>query len=94
MFAVVYLVKAKIYIIIPQEWIKKLNQERLNNVGKQMYKLRRIFWSTEGVDCDGIPNTSIEPKFNLPKLCVFPPPNGITEACYSAHVKEYCCKCI
>lgn len=88
MLVVVYLVAAKKFIIIPQEWIKSLTQESLNNIGKASYQSRTIFWSNVGVDCNGIPDTTITPNFTVKICSTFPPSEN--EVCYIARVKCFC----
>lgn len=88
MLVVVYLISSKKYVIIPQEWIMTLTQEALNNHGKASYQNRRIYWSNVGVNCDGIPDTSIVPDFNRNISSTFPPDGD--DACYIARIKCFC----
>lgn len=88
MLVVVYLIAAKKYIIIPQEWIMSLTQESLNNIGKASYQNRRIFWSNVRVNSDGIPDSSIVADFRRNVSVTFPP--NTDAACYIARVKCFC----
>lgn len=91
MLVLVYLLEAKKQIIIPQEWIMDLDQEILNNRGKNSNQNRRVFWTSVGINRD-IPNATLPPNFNLPNSTVFPPSNNATETCYIARIKRFCCK--
>lgn len=86
-----YLVYAKRQIIIPQEWIFQLDQEILNNRGKNSNQNYRIYWSSVGI-LNGIPDSNILPKFDLPESKVFPQSEEMNEACYIARIKRFCCK--
>lgn len=90
MLVIVYLVEAKKQIVIPQEWVMDLDQEILNNSGKNSNQNRRIFWSSVGMDGQ-FPDATIAPNFNLQKSTVFPPENA-NETCYLARIKRFCCK--
>lgn len=92
MLVVVYLVDAKMHVIIPQNWIMGLTQENLNNFGKASYQTRRVFWSKNETNHETIPGDSIVPNFHLPLCNIFPPLTS--EACYIARVKRYCCEYI
>lgn len=89
MLVVVYLIDAKINIIIPQHWVMALDQETLNNIGKASYQNRRIFWTNQGLTRDEIPDETIEPNFRLSLSRKFPP-ESVNETCYIARVKRYC----
>lgn len=93
MWVLLYLVEAKKQIFVPQEWIMALDQEVLNNNGKNCNQNRRVFWSRAGINQE-IPDESIEPNFTLPVSTVFPPPMNIIETCYIARIKRFCCKYI
>lgn len=93
MLVVVYLMDARKNIIVPQEWIRGLNQESLNNIGKASYQNRRIFWSNHALSCNATTYESVSPNFRLPLSKVFPPPENVNETCYIARVRRYCCEC-
>lgn len=84
MFVIVYLKDAKKQIIIPQEWIMDLDQEALNNQGKNSNQNRRIFYSRIG--------NQVAPNFNLVLSKEFPP-FEINETCYIGRIKRFCGKC-
>lgn len=89
MFVLVYLVDAKQHIIIPQEWILALDQEILNNNGKNSNQNRRVFWSIEAINRQ-ITDEIIPPNFHLPVSTVFPPTQNTSETCYIARIKRFC----
>lgn len=91
MLVVVYLINQKKNLIIPQQWIFGLSQEKLNNLGKVSYRNQRIYWTNRGQNSDGIPDETIMPNFHLPLSNIFPP--QADETCYIARVKRYCCEC-
>lgn len=91
MLVIVYLVHAKEQVIIPQEWIMNLDQERLNNSGKNSTQDRRIYWSNSITTNDNLNDASvIVPNFHLPESKVFPP--NTDEACYIARINRFCGK--
>lgn len=73
MFAVVYLNDIKKYIIVVEEWLFDVDEESLKNNGNISGRNVHVFWSSIGVDENGIPDKKYEPKFHLPIANVFPP---------------------
>lgn len=82
MFVVMFLVKPKKYIIVPEEFILDLNEQKLRNYGTNIYQKFLVFWSNAALDENQIPRCDYEPNFYLEPTDEFPPPLNIIETCY------------
>lgn len=86
MFVVVYVDAIKKYIIVPEEWIFDIDEEKLKNRGCNPNQKVRIFWSALGIDGNGRPNAEYPANFGLNFATEHPPPN---DACYMGKVVHY-----
>lgn len=90
MFVVVYLKDAKKNIIVPEEWIFDLDEQKLKNHGANSNQNYLVFWSYYGIyGDDDIPNAAYEPNFFLDKMVEYPPPHGVAECCYIGRIKHF-----
>lgn len=94
MLVVLYLVDAKKHIIVPQEWVMALDQEVLNNNGKNCNQNRLVYWSSVGINKDDMTpiDVAIVPNFSSPISTCFPPPSDTIGTCYIARIKRFCGK--
>lgn len=94
MLVVVHLVKPKRRIIVPESFVFDLNEENLKNSGNNANVTYLIYWSKEALgDEKNSPNHDRLPNFNAPLSEIYPPNNGLSEACYKARLIHFCSKC-
>lgn len=86
MFVVVFLTDVKKHIIVPEQFIFGLDEERLKNIGRNSNFQYKIFWSENAIDENGVPNAEYLPNFALPKCTTFPP---VDDACYVGKLKKF-----
>lgn len=86
MFVVVFLNGIKKYIPVVEQWIYDVDEESLKNNGANSNRNVRIFFSTIGINNDGMPDAKYKPKFHLPISTVYPPQ---VEACFIGRIKSY-----
>lgn len=89
MFVVVYLIEPKINIVIPEEWIFALDEEKIKNMGANSNQSYRIFYSNDASNENGVPNGLHAPNFNLLLMDIFPPSYDVVECCYIGRVKHF-----
>lgn len=78
-FVVVFLMKPKKYVVVPENFIFDLDQTKLKNIGANRNQNFKIFWSNIGND--------VQPNFNAEESEIYPP--NIIEACYIGRVYKF-----
>lgn len=82
-FVVVYLIGAREFIAIPEQWVYDLSNAKLKNYGSNAAHDFRVFWSGS----NGKINLSAKPNFTLPIAPkYYPTANGV---CYICRVKRF-----
>lgn len=83
---VVYLKVPKVHVVIPDNWIYRLNESKLRNYGVNTNQDHRLFWSNDAVNDDEMPDYAYTPNFDAPLSNVFPP---LEDSCYIGRVKKF-----
>lgn len=88
MFVVIHLLKSNKRIIIPENFIFDLCEQRLKNSGCNTNHKYLIFWSKNAIgDGENVPDIHCKPNFKAPVSSIFPPANDAIEACYEAQLR-------
>lgn len=81
-FVVVYLVRAREVIVVPDSWVLELNTAKLKNNGRNSNQFFMVFVSLK----DGEANVEIEPNFSAPLASRL---EATIEACFICRVKRF-----
>lgn len=81
-FVVVYLVRARELIVVPDSWVLELNTAKLKNNGRNSNQDFMVFVSMK----DGKTNIEREPDFNAPLACRL---ETTIDACFICRVKRF-----
>lgn len=93
MLVVVQLEKLKKRLIVPESFVFDLNEENLKNNGNNGHFTYLVYWSREALGDGSIsPNQHCVPNFDAQASEIYPPDNGLTEACYKARLVHFCSK--
>lgn len=93
MFITVFLIDAKVHTVVPKEFVYKLHEPNLWNVGVNTNQNRKIYFSKElfeilenggAFDC-----TKFIPKFDIPVTDIYPLPVDVAETCFNARLKKF-----
>lgn len=82
-FVVVYLIGARELAVVPEVWIKDLNNAKLKNNGKNSNLDFLVYWSATG----GHANSTRQPNFGAPLVVQYY--DTIEEVCYMCRVKKF-----
>lgn len=82
-FVVIYLIRAREFVIVPENWVQGLNNAKLKNNGKNSNQNFLVFWSAN----NGIANSTRAPNFNADLDYRYHP--TIDEVCYLGRVKKF-----
>lgn len=82
-YVVVYLVRARQFVVIPDTWVQDLNKAKLKNYGANSNQDFLSFWSAT----NGEPNIQVQPNFNAMLDCNFH--DTIGEVCYICRIKKF-----
>lgn len=66
-FVVIYLIRARIIVVVPESWVQDLNNARLKNRGVNSNQNFLVFWA--GIN--GGADLARKPNFNAPFDSVF-----------------------
>lgn len=81
-FVVVYLVRAREFVVVPDSWVLDLNTAKLKNNGCNSNQDFMVYVSLK----DGEANIEIEPNFNSPLASRL---EATIEACFICRVKKF-----
>lgn len=82
-FVVVYLIGAREFVAIPEEWVLDLSSANLKNYGTNSVHNFRTFWSAIA----GKANLATKPNFALPLAAMYQPTTiGV---CYTCRIKKF-----
>lgn len=81
-FVVVYLVRARELIVVPDFWVLELNTAKLKNNGRNSNQDFMVYVSLK----DGKANVENEPNFNAPLASRL---NSTIDACFICRVKRF-----
>lgn len=94
LLVVVQLVKPKKRIIVPENFVYDLDEEKLKNVGKNGNVTYKVYWSKAALgDEKYAPNEQLIPNFNAAWCEIYPPNDDLVEACYKARIITFYSKC-
>lgn len=82
-FVVVYLLRAREFVVIPEYWVQDLNNAKLKNYGKNSNQDYLIFWSAN----NDYPNLPRAANFNA--NFDFQYHQTIDEVCYLGRIKKF-----
>lgn len=82
-FVVVYLIRAREFIIIPETWVQDLSPAKLKNNGKNSNQNFLVFWSA----IDGEPNLQHLVNFNANLDSTYH--STVDEVCYLGRIKKF-----
>lgn len=81
-FVVVWLIRAKEFIVVDENWVQDLNSAKLKNYGANRNQQFLVFWS--GIN--GVANLDRQCNFNAPLSSTY---NAtVDEICYLCQVKK------
>lgn len=91
MLVVVYLQEAKKYIVVPEEFIYRLDERSLKNYGINSNQKRLIYFSNEVFKNleNKIEMNSLTPNFNAPVTKIFPLPDNLKESCFHGRLYAF-----
>lgn len=81
-FVVVYLIRAREFIVVPDQWVYDLNTAKLKNNGKNSNQDFLVYCSFN----NGEPNFAEKPNFNAPLDFRF---TGTIDACFLCRIKKF-----
>lgn len=82
-FAVVYLIRAREYVVVPDNWVFDLNTAKLKNNGRNSNQDFLVYCAFAG----GEPMFDKQPNFEAPFSSQYDP--NIDEACFLCRVKKF-----
>lgn len=91
MLVVVYLSEAKRYTVVPEQFIYRLNERNLKNLGLNRNQSRLIYFSAdvfEKLERKEVFETPI-PNFNLEISTIYPLPNDLNETCFLGRLIKF-----
>lgn len=90
MFVVIYLTASKKHIIVPENFILGLCEEKLKNYGANSNQTHLIFWSKAALfGVDEIPDSTYQVNFSLKPTNEYPPPANVIDTCYFGLIKRF-----
>lgn len=82
-FVVVYLIRAREFVVVPENWVQDLSNAKLKNNGRNSNQDFLIFWSA----IDGEPNLHRVVNFNATLDSVYY--STVNEVCYLGRIKKF-----
>lgn len=82
-FVVVYLLRAREFVVVPETWVLELNSAKLKNNGRNSNQDFLVYCSFQ----NGEPILATQPNFNTDLEYQFD--GNIAEACYICRVKNF-----
>lgn len=81
-FVVVYLIRAREIVVVPDNWVQDLNKAKLKNYGANSNQNFLLYWSAK----DGKANLSAQPNFDAKVGTEYR--DTIDEICYYCRIKK------
>lgn len=82
-FVVVYLIRAREFVVVPDNWVQELNSAKLKNYGTNSNQNFLVFWAA----ANGTSNLLAKPNFNAPIALKF---HASTDGvCYICRIKKF-----
>lgn len=85
-FVVIYLIRAREIVVVPENWIQDLNNAKLKNYGVNSNQNFLTFWSAN----NGEANQNVQPNFIAPLEYEYRA--TVDEACYLCRILKFCGK--
>lgn len=82
-FVVVYLLRAREIVVVPDYWVQDLNKAKLKNYGANSNQNFLVYWSAK----DGEPNLNVQPNFAAKVGTEYR--ETIEGMCYYCRVKKF-----
>lgn len=82
-FVVVWLIRAKEFIVVDENWVQGLNSAKLKNYGANRNQTFLVFWS--GIN--GVANLQRESNFDAPLSSTYHA--TVDEICYLCTIKKF-----
>lgn len=82
-FVVVYLIRAKEFIVVDEKWVQELSTAKLKNYGANRYQIFLVFWS--GVNG----NANLQKKINFDAPLSSEYYATVNEVCYLCTIKKF-----